>query len=302
MGRKKDENYTNYQHVKRIGDQETEGLLDGTCYVFPKLDGTNAQAWFEDGQMHYGSRNRDITEGSDNAGFREAMSQNQNLTDLCEEWEYGRVFGEWLVPHTVKGYADDAWRKFYVFDMMGADGAYVSYETLAEFCSRYGVEYIQPLHISNELTYEKIAKISETNTFLMADQKIGEGVVIKNYDYRNRFGRQTWGKFVTAEFHELSGTKKQKMPKQILGQIENEVVDHYLTTALIEKTQAKIALEKGGWSSNCIGELIGRVWYDIVNEEIWNIVKRFKNPTINFKTLNILVTKGIKTKCPSIFQ
>lgn len=38
---------------------------------------------------------------------------------------------------------------------------------------------------------------------------------------------------------------------------------------------------------------------DLVNEEIWNIVKKMKNPTINFKTLNhltVLKTKELKSE------
>ena len=37
--------FVKYQHIERFGTQETEGIENGTCYVFPKIDGTNASLW-----------------------------------------------------------------------------------------------------------------------------------------------------------------------------------------------------------------------------------------------------------------
>ena len=31
--------YRSYQHVERLGTTETNGILDGTCYISPKIDG-----------------------------------------------------------------------------------------------------------------------------------------------------------------------------------------------------------------------------------------------------------------------
>ena len=59
-----------YQHIERIGTDETDGILIGSVYVFPKLDGTNASVWLNsDGTIGAGSRNRTLSAQSDNAGF-----------------------------------------------------------------------------------------------------------------------------------------------------------------------------------------------------------------------------------------
>ena len=43
----------------------------------------------------------------------------------------------------------------------------------------------------------------EKNVFLIEDGKgAGEGIVIKNYDFRNRYNRNTFAKIVTSEFKE----------------------------------------------------------------------------------------------------
>ena len=34
--------FKKYQHVERLGTSEVQGIENGMCYVFPKIDGTNA--------------------------------------------------------------------------------------------------------------------------------------------------------------------------------------------------------------------------------------------------------------------
>lgn len=48
--------------------------------------------------------------------------------------------------------------------------------------------------------------------------------------------------------------------------------------------QAKQVLVRD-WSSKYIPRVLNMVYYDLVNEDCWNFVKEFKQPTINFKTL-----------------
>jgi len=75
----------------------------------------------------------------------------------------------------------------------------------------------------------------------------------------------------------------------------------YVTKHLVDKVYAKIVNEMDGWSSKYIPRLLGIVFYDLVNEELWNIIKKKKNPTINFKTLNILTVLKIKEIKPELF-
>ena len=37
--------FVKYMHLERYGNEEVDGIEQGTTYVFPKLDGTNAQLW-----------------------------------------------------------------------------------------------------------------------------------------------------------------------------------------------------------------------------------------------------------------
>ena len=117
-------------------------------------------------------------------------------------------------------------------------------------------------------------------------QVTGEGIVIKNYNYKNRFGRVVWAKIVKNEFKakhakcDVTEIKENKI-------IEEEIVNKFVTKALIEKELAKIETESG-WSSKQIPRLLNTVYYCLVKEESWNFVKEFKNPIIDFKRLSFL--------------
>ena len=54
--------FNEYQHIERFGMPEVEFIEQGKCYIFPKIDGTNASVWMgDDGEIHAGSRHRELT-------------------------------------------------------------------------------------------------------------------------------------------------------------------------------------------------------------------------------------------------
>ena len=69
-----------YQHIMKLGTDEVDGILNGTVFLFYKIDGTNSQVFLkDDGTLGFGSRNREITPEDDNAGFALSMTQNEEL-------------------------------------------------------------------------------------------------------------------------------------------------------------------------------------------------------------------------------
>jgi hypothetical protein len=89
---------------------------------------------------------------------------------------------------------------------------------------------------------------------------------------------------------------------KIKQMVEQDIIDDYCTEAFIEKEFAKIVNEKEGWKSQYIPMLLGRVYSELVKEEIWNILKQFKNPKIDFKTLNALLIQKVKKIKHEIFS
>ena len=299
--------FRKYQHVERFGTSEVENIEIGTCYVFPKIDGTNSSVWLgDDGMIHAGSRNRELTFEKDNAGFYAAISKDERVMAYLQEHPTHRLFGEWLVPHSLKTYRDDAWRRFYVFDVcVDADNEtgleYLPYEVYQPLVAEFGLDYLAPIRIVKNGCLDDFIKCVNENNFLIADGKgVGEGVVIKNYDFYNRYRRQTWAKIVTSEFREKH-RKEMGAPDSANRLDEEDIVDKFVSRAFVEKEYAKIVNANDGWTSKMIPQLLSRVFHELITEEIWNILKAFKNPTINFKALNTMTIAQIKRIMPEIF-
>jgi hypothetical protein len=293
--------FLKYQHLERYGNTEVEGIEVGTCYVFPKLDGTNGSVWW-DGGIKAGSRNRELALDNDNAGFMNAMVVDKAISKFLDSNPYIILYGEWLVPHTLKTYNDDAWRKFYVFDVYDRTRErLLSYDEYSAPLIAAGINVIAPIAIIKNGTETHFTECLSKAHYLVKDgEGSGEGVVIKNYDYTNKYGRQTWAKIVGNEFkakHHIA------MGAPVIGGeiVEEKIAAKYVTQALVDKVHAKIVNEMGGWSSKYIPRLIHTVYYDLVTEETWNFVKEFKNPKIDFKVLSHYVTAKIKELKKELF-
>jgi hypothetical protein len=298
--------FRKYQHIERFGTEEVEGIEIGMCHVFPKIDGTNSSVWLNDGVLCAGSRNRALTLEADNAGFMDWAAHSDLIFGYLQKHPEHRLFGEWLVPHSLKTYRDDAWRNFYVFDVCldgEGDGLeYIPYHIYQPMLEEFGISYIPPLAIIKNADYEGLLAILQQNGYLVKDgMGIGEGIVIKNYDFYNKYKRQTWAKIVTNEFKEKHFMAMGAPIMEGAKMPEERIVDDYVTAAFVEKEYAKIVTEKEGWRSQYIPMLLGRVFSELVKEEMWNIIKEMKSPTINFKTLNVLITNKIKAVKADLF-
>lgn len=296
--------FKKYMHIERFGNDEVQGIEFGGCYVFPKLDGTNASVWLnEDGEIDAGSRRRLLSVDEDNAGFCAFAEKEPCLSMLLEEFPNFRLYGEWLVPHSLRTYRDDAWRKFYVFDVFDEFiQQYMHYDEYAPILESFGLDYIPPLCVMKNATYDALLVELNNNGFLIQDGKgTGEGIVIKNYNFVNKFGRTVWAKIVTNEFKEKNVKTMGATVKNMKEMAETVICDEYVTKALVDKTYAKIVNENDGWNSKFIPRLLQTVYYDLVNEETWNFVKKMKNPTVNFKTLHHMAVNKIKELRPELF-
>lgn len=292
--------FVKYQHIERFGTTEVDGIEFGECYIFPKIDGTNGSVWYDNG-IRAGSRNRCLELDNDNHGFYKSVVEDEKLKAFFILNPNIRLFGEFLVPHTLKTYEDSAWRKFYVFDVMLSDGSYVPYDEYSVSLTKFGIDFIPPICKITNPTYERLVELLDKSTYLVKDgEGPGEGIVIKNYDFVNKYGRTTWAKIVRNEFKAkhnrtmITEIKEKKM-------IEEDIANEYVTEALVEKEYAKIVSECEGWSGKYIPRLLNTVYYSVVKEECWEFVKKNKNPRIDFGKLQyfcFLVAKKVK---PEIF-
>jgi DNA-binding PadR family transcriptional regulator len=291
--------FKKYQHVERLGTSEVNGIENGMCYVFPKIDGTNSSLWWN-GEIQAGSRKRHLTIDDDNAGFYNWSKNNVDLINFFTKHPKLRLYGEWLVPHTLKTYSEWAWRKFYVFDVMDGE-EYIEYEDYKLLLDEFEIEYIPPICKVENPTYERLINQLEKNGYLIKDgEGVGEGVVIKNYSFVNKYGRTTWAKIVRNDFKTSHAKVSKVCELKDNALTEQNIVNKYVTRALVEKEFSKIENEDG-WSSKYIPRLLNVVYYCLVKEECWNFVKDLKQPTVDFKRLYFFTVNKVKEFKPELF-
>lgn len=287
--------FKKYQHLERFGNTEVKGIELGTISVFPKIDGTNASLWNDKGLLKAGSRNRELTLESDNAGFYNWAITQGNLLKFFEKYPTLRLFGEWLVPHSLKTYRDDAWRNFYVFDVMDENERHLKFNEYESILKEFNINYIPPLAVIKNCTYDKLIEFTKVNNYLIKDgEGVGEGIVIKNYDFINKYGRNVFAKIVTSEFKEKHTKEMGASYIEMKNPIEENIVNEFVTKSLCEKEYSKIELKYNGFSNKNIIELLNTVYYELIREESWQFIKKYQNPIIDFRTLQSLVFKKVK--------
>lgn len=304
--------FLQYQHIERYGNDEVAGIELGELLIFPKLDGTNASAWAalspeKRWDIGLGSRTRELSAEADNAGFYAKVHNDEidglggRLSHFFSLYPYLRLFGEWLVPHTLKTYRDDAWKRFWIFDVYNNEtGQYLHYDTYKPLLDNSRLDYVPPLARIKGGDYEYFIHVLKQNVFFIEDGKgIGEGIVLKNYSFINKNGRTIWAKIINNEFKEQHH-REMGEPATERKVVEEELAKKFCTEHLVTKTYAKICNEKEGWTSRYIPELLGRVYHDLLVEEIWNMVGHVPI-TINFGMLKHFVIAQIKHYLPHVF-
>ncbi len=296
--------FERYTHIEGWGRSEVEGIEAGTCYVFPKIDGCCTSIWTDSPYnilIHCASRNQEITDSTALQGFPDYIRNHKDLPSMVRENPQYRFFGEFLIPHTLKGYREDAWKKFYIFDVYHTEQGYLSYPVYQPMLEHYGVDYIPPQKIITNGNEEDFITELQNNHFLMAEEGgIGEGIVIKNYGFVNKYGRQCFAKMKTNEYlaahHRVMGapeTEKHPIEAIIAESLDPDVVQK----VFVNITHGETAQ----FNSRDIPRLLETVWHDWILEEIYQIYKKHHGPTLNLKMLQKYIYNQVKIYLPEIF-
>ena len=176
-------------------------------------------------------------------------------------------------------------------------------------------------------TEEQLRHEVEVNSYLILDGGgAGEGIVIKNYAWKNRFGRQPWAKIVRNEFKEENKRAFGVTEKDGKFQVEAAIAEEFITQAVVEKALAKInqdvlnafahfgiqdcslpnqiARQKAvleGARPKIIPRLLGTVFYDLVREDLWDALKKHKFPVVDFRRLRTHCILRTKHYAPDLF-
>lgn len=299
--------FRKYTHVERIGRDEVAAILDGHVVVQPKLDGSNACVWCVDGEIHAGSRTREVSENKDNANFYNYILNTddievEELRSFLIENPNLIAYGEWLgncypfcgkFVGAIKRYLCGG---FFIFDVFDIDkGDYVPYHNWSEWLSFYSRKVPAIAEFDNP-TMEQIESCIEKNGYNLPDGVLGEGIVIKQEpSLRDQYGNIQIAKIVRDEYKQ-----DKAKPKKVYadGDVEQEFVDKYVTDAFLDKCRNKVLQACGDdafdyRNKKHMGMFVSLAWSDAVSENVFDFVKK-KKPIINFGTLNGLVNARVR--------
>jgi len=276
--------FIKYPKIHRLGKSETEGILKGTVTVQEKLDGANTSIWLENGSIKCGSRNRELINDNFN-GFVEYVKNHQGIIDYLNRFPDHRLYGEWLVKHTVN-YNKTAYKQFYLFDIMNKNENFFDQDVVQALAKTYNINTPQIFGVFENPTKEKLQEfVGQSN---LGDN--GEGVVLKNLDFINRFGNFCYAKIVTQEFKESNAFTFGGNNKSSETYWEMYVVNKYCTLGRVKKIINKLQPEiNEQLDFKHTSRIVGTCYHDMITEEIWEIQK--KVPKINFRQLQNLAKK-----------
>jgi len=230
-----------FTDVVRLGHKSTLGVLNEGDYIIiqEKLDGANASFKRDGNKIRAFSRRQELSEENTLGGFYE-FTQSLNVDRLLDGVIY---FGEWLNPHKVK--YPEYQKQFFLFDIFNTyTSEYVNFSMVEDEAKRLGLNLIPVFYKGEYKSFEHLQSFVGKTLLggMLGDIPTGEGIVVKNTQYRDRFGNQVYTKLVTDAFREVQKQKAPKDPKIELTQ-EQIFVNQVVTEARVEKMLYKFVDE-----------------------------------------------------------
>ena len=293
--------FIKYPKIKILGDLSNDGLLTipGKVMVSEKYDGAQAGFYIENNIIYFTSHNQDLTNSVqiEKTGIPKKWNFIEPILNIWKETpeifntNY-YVYCESTQKHTLK-YNDD------IPGLIGYDILNIQtneflpwQETEAEF-ERIGSPFI---HIyaereSTEITVDWLKSLYQKSAYR---DGTAEGVVIKRYDIKSKYGKPLFAKIVDDKFKEThKEVWGESPPKQ---NNEFKIAEIYATPARIEKIIYKIRDDGNEISMPLMKILFREVIKDFLEEEIVEIYENYK--CIDFKALEKLVSK----KCVKVLK
>lgn len=279
--------FRKYDKIHRFGKEEVDGILEGTCHIQEKIDGANTSAWIdENGIIQCGSRNRHLIDDDFN-GFVSYVRNHPGIYEYLACNPNSRLYGEWLVKHTLQ-YKETYYRKFYLFDIY--DGScFLEPADIIYVSECYKIERVPFIGVLENPTMDQLKEFVGKSTF--GDR--GEGVVIKNMNFVNKFGDPCYAKLVSDSFKEKNLLAFNDNDKHSDNYNEMYFVNKYMTLGRVKKVIDKIHPEiNERLDMQHIPRVCNSAYHDMLTEEIWEASKKIQS--IKFNSLKNLAMKKAK--------
>lgn len=264
-----------YTDVIRYGKSSTNGVLQegDIISITEKIDGSNASFRTDEtsptGISCY-SRNQPLDEHNTLSGFYNWVVEN--IIPIQDKLNPNYIYyGEWLVKHKVI-YKDDCYKNFYMFSIWDIEKEqYLSDEVVISEAERLGLTTTNYFYIGEYQSFEYLMSFVGKSD-MTSEPNTGEGIVVKNVSYFDKYNRQMFVKLVSDKFAEV---QKQKLPKN--PNVDDKVivlVKSVLTKPRVEKIMYKLVDEgllKEDYAIEDMGLILrslgSKVYDDIMKEE-----------------------------------
>lgn len=279
-----------YHSVERYGKSNNELSARGNIIVWEKIDGANASFKRVGNEIKTYSHSTELTGEDGLGGFRKWVLENISASQLVEGYLY---FGEWTNRHKIDYGVNE--KKFYFYDIYDIEAErYLGIGDIRSEAGHIGLELAPILYEGEFISEEHL--LSFVGKSQLAVNGVGEGIVVKNYDYFDKHGHQHFTKIVSQHFQEISGTKIKAMKSKpdILTQFINNTVTHSRIEKMLYKLvdEGKLKEDFAIEDMGTILKLLGSsVYEDVMKEEQDELMKAIKGrfgkaiPTLVRETL-----------------
>ena len=270
--------HKSYMDIQAFKNKFVDGFNKGDYIIIQeKIDGANASFQYdsETNTIQAFSRKQILGLSNNLRGFWEWTQQQLNVQEYSD-FSHIRVFGEWLVSHSVP-YPQDKYSKFYCYDLYDTETQkYYPQNVVKSFCTNKNLIYVPVLYDGEFQSWEHcLSFVGQTQL----GGEYGEGIVIKNMtrlnDTNNRLPFYT--KIVGEKFQEKADRKIKKPldPNELaLREYNANLVESVVTEARVIKILHKFIDEgilRSDWDETDMGTIAkninSAVYYDCVKEE-----------------------------------
>ena len=264
-----------YTDVVRLGKIQTANVIQEGDYISitQKIDGANSSFCLDEtnelGISCYSHKTL-LSEENRLRGFYDWILNSIIPIKNKLNPQY-RYYGEWLVSHKVI-YKPEIYNNFYLFSIWDEDKQeYLSDDIVKAEATKLNIQTVTYFYEGKFISFEHLMSfVGKSDKTL--EPNTGEGVVVKNVNYKDKYGNQLFVKLVSEKFAEV---QKQKLPKNPNVDSElTEKIKSVLTMARIDKLIHKLVdegilnedydIEKMGVILKGLGS---RVFEDIIKEE-----------------------------------
>lgn len=276
-----------YTDIIRYGKACTQEVIKKGDYITitEKIDGANASFCLDQEnpiEVSCYSRNQLLTEENRLRGFYDWILNN--IIPIKEKLNPNyRYIGEWACSHKIV-YKEDVYCNFYLFSIWDDEKQeYLHDDVVKNEASRLGLNTVPYFYEGEYISFEHLMGfVGKSNLTLESDT--GEGIVVKNVNYIDRFGKQMFVKLVSEKFAEV---QKQKLPKNPnKDDIFIATVKSVLTKARVEKLLYKLLDEQlidEDYSIKDMGtllKLLGNRVYEDIHKEESEVIKNIEETVI----------------------